>query len=560
MVMGGKNKIITILFLIVSFLFLLCNSCFKWIAIFEIMISNILSISLMKKVDEDNFFFKWHIINFFQIIILGFLLTHFVQYSLYALISFLLEAIVYYSCLVVLYGYDIKCWKIENIFLILAISFGTFMTLNLPIKAVPDERTHVYTAYAMSDYILNGFNQKNDCFEIREQDEDLLNPNIELGNSLEIMNWYYSQISHASYGGLMKLNISNALSRSRVAYILPGIAIAIGRILNFNAFWTLMSGRIINFLFYIFMIFFAIKLMPFSKLLPLTISLYPMAIQQGMSYSYDCMVLSLSMFIICGTLFYKYGDCNSKKKNLCLLPIMLSSLLLFNLKSHSYIFISLIPLVFILSEKKWFQKVLKISACFIGLVCTSFLLYAILDKVFCFPNIVIEPSNPIAWAGGVQGYTIQYFMNDPFDFIVVILRTLKHNTYFYFASAISSYLGWLNIGTPFCLAFGFFFLSAFTSYSHKSIRQMNRYEKFYVVFLIIITFLAITLALLIDHTYKGVGVALGVQGRYFLPLIFPMLLMLPNNKSTLNVKNEKVSLTILSVLILGEIYFLIIRF
>lgn len=556
----NKKRIIEIGICILPFIALVIPSAYKWIGFFNLCVCCILSVYLCEQTPNSKLYLVCCSITIIQIIIVLLLLNHFNTKSLYATYSIGLDLLIYLTGLLTYYGTYIKQWKVENLFLVISIVFGCFMTLNLPIKAVPDERTHLYTAYAISDRMLTGFNKEKENFTIRQQDEELLQQNIEYGNSIDIMNWYYSQITHKSYGDSLELAVSNGLSSNHIAYYIPAGAIAICRALNCNAFWTLMSGRIINYLQYILLIYFSIKLIPFAKLLPFTIALYPMAVQQGMSYSYDCLVIALSIFVISTSLSYKYGDLSKYKKYIQLFLVALASILLFALKSHSYAFISLVPIVVLLSDKKWFQIIFKIGVgilCIFGIV---FVLYAILDKIFQFPDILVEPDNPIVWAGNIQGYTLQYFINEPYDFIIVNLRTLKHDIFYFFFSAISSYLGWLNVGTPKVLAFIFFGLSGLSVFSNTTNEKMNRYIKTYFGITVIFTELAITFALLVGHTFKYAGLALGLQGRYFLPLIMPLLLICQGIKKRLSLQIERAIPSVLVILLMLEAYFLICRF
>ena len=53
-----------------------------------------------------------------------------------------------------------------------------------------------------------------------------------------------------------------------------------------------------NLIAFAFLISMAIHIVPKMKLLPFTVGLLPMSLQQGMSFSYDSIIISSSIFLI----------------------------------------------------------------------------------------------------------------------------------------------------------------------------------------------------------------------------------------------------------------------
>ena len=431
------------------------------------------------------------------------------------------------------------------------------MMLSLPVKTVPDENAHIYTAYQMSDKMMHYYENDEGEFLIRKQDQEYLNQPIEYSNSSELMESIYQSSTARSDDEIIKIDSSVCLSHNEVAYIASASGITFGRLLNLNAFWTLLLGRLFNFALYVVLIYFSIKIIPFSKKVPMAVALLPIAIQQGMSYSYDSLVIALSVFIVCGAL--KIKNNYSRPKTLLLeIAIGLSCLVLFFLKSHSYVFICLIPVVVVFSENTRFQKLFRYAMIFMSFCIILFLFYLIVDSIFKLGPVVQIPDNPIAWQDGAQGYTIQYFINEPFDLLLVFLRTAVIYTPFYIGSSISNYLGWLNINTPWIYCILFIGL-CFVASQEDCTSKMNKTEKFYFALTFVITVFSIILALLISWTPVGTGVSLGVQGRYFIPLFIPLLLVFTSTKSRFVKSGNYISISY-ALSLMTFSYFLITRF
>lgn len=560
-----KNKkyivIGMISFFIGACIFVLTRSLEYKLLIFSLLsLSAVLSGFAQKEADTKLKLLCLLVVSLCQLFILIFEMFYFESKGIYATVSIILEFTLYCSVMLVYYGSLIQNWPTEKLFLIIILPYGLFMTLCLPVKSAPDERTHIYTSYRISDVLLNNETvATNGDFSIREKDQEYLYLPIEFENSIDLMNSIYSSSLLVDNEETVLLENSECLNGNEVAYILSAVGISIGRILVLNAFWTLTLGRLFNLLQYIILIYFSIKLMPFLKYIPMTIGLLPMAVQQGMSYSYDSLVIGLSVFIVSATLGLKHSVSNSNRKEIMLkIVVLISSIILYSLKSHSYIFVAFSSIIILLSDNTYLKRILKIAFIIIlGGICV-FGVYLVIDAIFRLGPLSVEPENPIMWQGGVQGYTIQYFLNEPVDFVLVYLKTIAHYLPFYIASSISASLGWLNIQVPLVYAMFFLALCLIASQTEE-VFKISIVEKTYFIFAVILTFISIVMALLIVWTPKGTGLALGVQGRYFIPLMMPLLLVLSGKTAKFKKFREYLPLAYSST-ILTFAYFLITRF
>ena len=493
-----------------------------------------------------------------QIYCLYYQLNYFKIISTYGTLSIISENLLYITVLLTFFCIFKKLCKIEIIFLIDSICFGLFMMCSLPVKSAPDEITHIYTSYNLSNKILH-VETSEGKIPICEEDQALLLLPIEYGNSLEIMNGYYQLSLSESTDSMLIFDASKCLSGDTPAYVMSALGISVGRIFNLNAFWTLTLGRLFNLVQYIGLVYFAIKVMPYSKYLPMAIALLPIAMQQGMSYSYDSLVIALSIFVICGALGYKYNNqIDKQSKKILGLSVVLFSTVLFFLKSNSYMFIALSPVFIALSNSAYFKKISKLVLRVIIIGIALFLLYMIADMCVHFSPFLAEPSNPISWKDEVQGYTIQYFLNEPLDLMKVYVNTFLKFLPFYIASSISYDLGWVNIQPPVIFILVFLVLT-YLSLESKETNMLNKFERKYLIFSIVSTIFCILMAFAISWTPKGEGAILGVQGRYFIPLFITIFLLISSKRDYF--KNYRVYIPIMySIAIMVFSVFLITRF
>lgn len=530
-------------------------SVYCCISIFLIMT---ISFSAEKYIKNRNQILLLNVIHSVQICVVYNELNYLKQFSIYGTVSLILESILYLAVLFTFFCTFVFVFKVQWLFLINSICFGLFLVFSLPVKSAPDELAHIYTSYNLSNQILD-IDDGEDVFSIREGDQSLLSLPIEFENSLEVMDEYYELSSGTLTDITLTLEKSNCLNGNIPAYVMSALGISVGRICNLNAFWTLTLGRFFNLAQYIVLVYFAITVMPYSKYLPMAVALLPIAMQQGMSYSYDSLVIALSIFVICGSLGYKYNDnLNGRQKLLLGIFVIITSCILFSLKSHSYIFIAISPIIIELSDKSLFKKFWSFIEKMILFGMFLLVIYMVMYMVFHLGPFFAEPNNPIAWKGGVQGYTIQYFFNKPLDFIAVFINTFFRFSPFYLGSSTSYDLGWLNIQTPIIFIL-LFLIICYLSTEPKCSNYLNATEKRYYAFSVVITIFCILFIFLISYTPKDEKVILGAQGRYFIPLFVPGFLVM-SPKTVQFQKIHSYIPVIYSILIMSFSLFLITRF
>lgn len=477
-------------------------------------------------------------------------------YDYYGKVCFILGLILSYSVLLYLYGTFVKQWKTENRFLVIASAYGLFMLFNMPLRIVPDEITHMLTSYRNANLILGVDRPLSEEITLRKTDNDFLIDNIEYGCNYQMMNEYYDRMNKVTDKAEFKISSLNALRQNDISHVISSIPIAICKILNVNGFWTWISGRMINLAIYVLLVYLAIKIIPFGKNIPFTIALLPMSMQQAMSYSYDSWIIASSIFVVSSALYIKYGK-NRYTQLICWVCGFLA-ISLAMMKSHAYIMIGLFPLCIWIEHKfdtsmfwKWCWRILIVFL-------TCFLVYAVIDCFFGIPDLFSIPYNPIQWMDGEQGYTWQYLLNNPMNAIILLLRTFKSQSIMYITTMISRGLGWLNINLSIITLLLWVSLLLLSVNGNDPIR-IKQGIRYWMLLAIIITVVGILYGLLVNWTVETVGVVLGVQGRYFIPVLILGGLLMYHNTSYNGILNDSWNYLILAGYILVVVE-LMIRF
>lgn len=432
---------------------------------------------------------------------------------------------------VLLYEIIVLKSETENIFYMLCISLGVYMMLFLPVRMVPDEAAHIYTAYRESEIMLGHINSTDDIILMRQTDRDMFEDPIETQFDSNMIEKYYEKMEASSNSEYTaSFTLDSVLKSNDIAYWLPAVGISIGKILCLNGFYTLMLGRLFNLLLYVTLCYWAVKLIPFNKFLPCAIAMLPIALQQGMSFSYDALIIGSSLFVIGGSLYLYFYNFKNTKLIAC---VLIFSLPLIMLKSHAYFMVGILPLILFLHKKYSLGRFIKPFLIFCLILFGTYIMISLIFKFSGVKTIVLEPSNPIAWTGGEQGYTIQFFINHPINLLMILVKSIITQFQFYLRSGTCSSLGWLMIviSDKYVYAFTILMLLA-------SIKQTDCVDEFEVDntmkvlygLVFSITSIGVIFGLILAWTPLSSSVVMGMQGRYFIPVYITVGLLLRNNK------------------------------
>lgn len=396
----------------------------------------------------------------------------------------------------------------ETLFLVIGFFFGIILLFKTPIFQVPDEPMHLLRACEVSAGVLhnnkNGniskdifsmkkFNVKEKCSKFQEFRE------IENYSKLfEFKNLSYTH---------------NNTGYSFILYLPQATGIWISSFFTENPFIIFYVARFFNFVVWLALIYFSIKLTPLKWAFLVT-ALFPMTLYEGMSLSADSFNLGFSFLYVALILNLAFGKEKFVSKQKLFFLVSMSVLSIF-LKGT--IILSL--LMFLIPKSKFKHKYLIAPAlilfCFALQIAFSF-------NTFIFINTGID----------VHERKL-LILNSPFYVLKVLAKTLIYKTPFYIKSAVFE-LGWLNIN-PNPIFVILLYIAYFLTPTLDKVKE-KLYSKF---FAIVTNFIFIILTLLlyfITFTPLDKNIIYGAQGRYFIPLFLSFALVM---QTTLNLPKRK---------------------
>ncbi|MBQ8891801.1 MAG: DUF2142 domain-containing protein [Bacilli bacterium] len=420
--------------------------------------------------------------------------------------------------------------KIEKLFLIISLFVGLLLVFIVPPFQSPDENTHFLKAYEISKGKFYpeqigkdiGYTESDEILQYI-QDKESYASNRAKKYTYEEM--YYEQLVGINYSG--KYSTITAVNVTPIAHLIPALGIQLTDYIKpfdgvgeVGVAVKLQSARIMSLLFYSIICYFAIKITPRYKKSFFAILLLPNALLLRSMVSYDGLVLSVSALAIAYILDLYYGKTKFETKHMIL--FMFIGYILLNVKVVYFLMLGgllFIPVTKFKSKKDKWMTYLKII-----------LLILFFIVVFKIPNLFLNSQ-----ANEMQNLQTAYIMQHPFNTSLIIIKNI--------IGQLSIQLYWL-FGT-------YGLLDTYMPVLFVKINELllililifdaSKYEKnetvlFRVLYVLIfgIIIFGMYLAMykgwtpIVLNTIGG-NIVTGVQGRYYIPLLLMIPIIIGNN-------------------------------
>lgn len=471
-----------------------------------------------------------------------------IEYGTFILFLYKLFVLLF-SCFIIIFYILvlIKKQKIETVYLFTVLALGVFYCFIIIPFGVPDESMHASTVYRISNEVMGVPDTGNEGTIYKRTDDAA----VELNNDCNLYQYYvvYHQLfSTVENDALYECGYRDT-GVSWVLYAPAVVGVLAGRLLGLGSVPMYMLARLLTLLVFAFMTWWAMKKLPFGKTALFIICILPMTLQQAASVSYDAMVNAVTI-LFTATCFAMAFSADRLRKQDMVLSAVLGVLLIFA-KSGAYlpliILFTMIPAVkFGSAKKKW----LEIS-CFCAVLLAVFLVKSI--------GLVAGESTSGALNGTASdGYSLGYILQHPGTIFNVGIGTLLLNTGYYISTMIGQKLGFLNIILDDVVVYGYLCilaLSVLTLAEDQYIISVK--QKWLMIVGICCSTALVLLSMWLFITPRASGVIMGVQGRYFIPLLWPLLMVFKNKLIVLRKKIDSGLLTgavILHILVFAYVF------
>lgn len=420
-----------------------------------------------------------------------------------------------------------------RLFVPFAIVFGLAMTFLTPPFQAPDEPTHFFRAYQVSD--LDFVPAVKDNFTGGYLPQSLFKTFILLDlNNPENNEKLTSELIDSALNVPLEkekksfLMFSNTALYTPVLYFPQATGIFIGKLFNLPPIVLLYLARIFNLGFWILLMYTSIKWMPFNKWLIAALSITPMAVFLAGSVNADALVMAYPFLFMAYILKVTFEDGSGlDRKNLLILTFLS---ILVALSKNIYVLMS--ALIFIIPASKAKGRtdyLVKVSAIYgltlLAAAISYFMVQNTLSKIEVIelyyggaPLPLINPDKQIEFIlSDIPGFLSMVFFSF-FDNITMILK------------AYVGILGWLKIiFTNTYYFFAFLVLLTFAIFGEQKKLSLGVKQKTLMILILLITLLAFSFTMYCSWCEPGAPHITNLQGRYFIP-IAPLGLLLFQNK------------------------------
>ena len=412
----------------------------------------------------------------------------------------------------------IKKCKIETTVLVSLLFLGMIYNFLLLPYMSPDERTHIDMTYRYSNDLL-GIEYTGSEITIAKRMDDT---KIELVENPELANYYtvYNHLFERVQDDSLVVTNSTTNTYAPIFVYLPAVVgMTMARLLHFGTIPMLMLGRWCNLAFFAFCIWWCMKKLPFGKMALAVIALFPMTIQQCNSFSYDAVITSVLFLFSTYIISMTYEEGPLKVSDVAILSV-LSALLVYG-KSGVYLPVCLAALL--IPAKKfgagWKKYITAGSLMGIGFLSYINRNSGTVTQVL---TTTAETSAVGATAGNAvdMGYTVGYFLQNPWKLIQMLANTVADKSEFYIESIVGQKMGWVEIEISRIVVIGFVILFFIAMLKVRGEKQyVTAGQKWWISIVCLLSAGMIMMGMLLTWTPFGYVSIEGVQGRYFTPLL-----------------------------------------
>lgn len=419
--------------------------------------------------------------------------------------------------------------KIENIFLVSAICLGlTCLFLQTPYSSY-DEPAHINTAYRYSNKLL-GIN--NSIFNgplpkrVVDNYSGLSYGPTTISTYKTVAENLFSKVDET--GSQLIPMSSTKVSEAPYIYLPSVVGITIARILNLGQIPLLMLGKIFNLAFFIAACYFAIKKMPFAKILLFVVALLPMNLSQNSTFSYDSVITGLAYLFTAYCLSIAFGKEEVNKKDLIIFFII--TLLLTPLKKV-YVLICFIALII---PKNRFRDIKKYRVFLITLICSIGIFYLAINAIEAV-GVVTEEHGVSAFSQA-ESYTVRDIINTPLLFSKILINSIWNHIHGFIYYGVMAFY---QVPTNQMLTFIYIVLLLLSTIKTKDEEVYLKFGNKLWIGMLISTIMVALFVAGFTWTVKGETIIQGVQGRYMLPFLPFALLLARNSNLVLNKNIDK---------------------
>jgi len=304
-------------------------------------------------------------------------------------------------------------------------------------------------------------------------------------------------------------------------YLPQALGITIARLIGLNIFGVFYLGRFFNLLFYSMCVFLSIKRLKTLKLPLFLIGLLPMGLHQAASFSYDTFINGISILFITYIISCTYEKVDFRWRDYAMLFVL--GILLAPAK------IVYLPLIFLVLMIAWRWQGENKGR--VWIVASSIVTVSVLAATLISGVRTLDIAAESMGYEGVETYSLSFAIQYPMQTILIFLRTIYQDIGFYISSTFGRHLSGETLVLPktmIMIIIGLFIAGAF--YGEKDEWQPIISDRIVYLCVSIVVVTLCMASMFFGWTSNFRDAIMGVQGRYFYPLLPLGILIIRYNR------------------------------
>lgn len=420
---------------------------------------------------------------------------------------------------ILLYVLREKNFSLHKMYLLCGLYLGTLYMVILPPLSAPDEWAHYTTAYKISSQLM-GIEAVNEDGYIMVQAEEMAGNAQARPDAGEYQYFWGNYFGKETVDEMIPSN-QRGNQTFLASYVPQALGITLARLLDLNYASRILFGRIFNLIWSVFAVSLAIKLMPFGKKIMFAVAMLPMSIHELASNSYDAWIIAFSMLFIAYCMKLAYEKERVDNRDVAVLACLIGLL-----APCKIVYAPIIGLCLLIPKEKFGNiKRWGVSAAIVLGALVVMMLIVNGQTLSWYAEADVS-DNYVSHAGE-QGYTFTYFLEKPVELPIIMLNTFKESGLLFLSTMLGWRLGQLDINLQmpdlFFVALVVLLVIFFIPDASEP-RVFRKGNKAWMTVLICAVVFLTMFSMLVAWTAITSDVITGVQGRYFLPLL-PLVAM-----------------------------------
>lgn len=361
----------------------------------------------------------------------------------------------------------------------------------------------------------------------------------------------YKDLLQYHYGGEKVFEgFPNTAIYTPLAYLPAMVAHAVTALFNGPLLVAMYLGRLFSMGVVLLAVIVALRTMPFAKWLIFAVMLLPMAVASSASVSADAMTMAVSVLLIAVTLRIAFSG---KIVSRYWLIFLIGLAVCIGLVKQAHV--ALLPILFMIPLFNKAYRTRKMYWLFGITFAAALLLFAVwylkTDQIVINFHPLVDPVSQKA-----------YILHKPWMFVWAMLQTFFTTHGNGILISLFGNFGWLTAQLPVLFiaisTLALYWSTRVSGSDEKILTELSpRYKKWlnlYSIGLFLLVVTLISVALYLYWTPYKHSFIMGIQGRYFIPML-PLLLLpfVASHRKSSKFAQQRVAIATLTVLIAGVV-------